>query len=98
MDSKEALIAEEKAAYEAPLNAAIHRARLQPETQDGLETEAKALYARHGDVFANYEEAEYFAMLPLSKSNRQQVLRRALEISRDEYESKQAWAAPESDR
>jgi hypothetical protein len=98
MDSKDVIIEEEKAAYEVPLDSAIHRARLQHETQEGLETEARALYARHSDLFPSYEDAEYFAMLPLSKANRRQVLDTALRFVKEEYESKQSWLAPESDR
>lgn len=98
-NDKRDLIEEEKAALDTPLDAAIHTARLHPDTQEAFETEAKAFYAAHSDVFASYEEAEYFSMLPLNKSGRRQVMDRALQLVKEEQAAKQAWpAAPVSER
>ena len=97
--SKISIIEEERAALDTPLDAGIHTAKLQAETQEELNAEARALYAAHMDVFSTYEEAEYFAMLPLSKANRKQVMGRALELIKEEREAKQAWpVAPVSER
>ena len=95
---KEALIAEEAGACDTPLDAKIHTAQLPPSTQKGIDAETQALYVNHRGVFRDYEDAEYFAMLPLSKEDRVRILARAGELERQGGEAKATWSDPVSSR
>lgn len=97
-DSKQALIEEEKAAYDVPLDSAIHKADVPHETPAELDMEAKTWYSTYMHVFPNFEEAEYFAMLPLSKKDKMGILKRALHFSEEARKLKNKWVAPVSSR
>jgi len=95
---KEALIAEEASACDTPLDAKIHTAQLPPSTQKELDADTQALYVNHRGVFKDYQEAEYFAMLPLSKADRVRILARAGELEKQEARTKSVWSDPVSGR
>ena len=88
---KTQLITEEIDACDTPLNARIHQVDLQPETELELEAETRKVWAKYSDVFKNYEEAEYFSMLPLSTKDRHEIIKRAKDIQRNSMETKKYW-------
>lgn len=96
--TKGELIAEEADACDTPLDAKIHTAQLPPSTQKELDADTQALYVKHSGVFKDYQEAEYFAMLPLSKEDRVRILARAGEFEREEARIKSVWSDPVSSR
>ena len=72
------IIEEESLARDMPLNARIHTAEIPPDDPKQLEVVARSLYNQYRHVFKDYEEAEYFTMLPLSMRQRDHVLARAV--------------------
>ena len=77
------LVAEEMAACDTPLHRAIHTAELASEDLRERDGEVAHLVQKYRDVFSSKEDAEYFAMLPLSVKDRVSVLNRARELRRD---------------
>jgi hypothetical protein len=76
----EELKQEERLAYETPLTARIHRARAPAESMVEAKKEADYVYNKYRGVFAEYEDAELFSMLPLTAQQRDDVIKRAREI------------------
>jgi hypothetical protein len=76
------LVAEEMAAYDTPLHRAIHTAEVLSEDLRERDEEVTHLVQKYRDVFRSKEDAEYFAMLPLSVKDRVSVLNRARELCR----------------
>ena len=83
--------AEENAARDAPLDARIHTVEMPPDDEKGLSVDAREVYNEHRHLFKNYEEAEYFAMLPLSMKQREHVLARAVQFSERDREQKRLY-------
>ena len=76
------LVAEEMEAYDTPLHRAIHTADVPSEDLRERDGEVDQLVQKYRDVFTSKEDAEYFAMLPLSVKDRVSVLNRARELRR----------------
>jgi hypothetical protein len=71
------LIDEEAAAFDVPLANKIHTAALLSEDMKQRDAEIAKIASEYEDAFKTKEDAEYFAMLPLSRSDRVRVLDRA---------------------
>ena len=84
----ENIIEEESLARDMPLNARIHTAEIPPDDPKQLEVVARSLYNQYRHVFKDYEEAEYFTMLPLSMRQRDHVLARAVAFHGQALEEK----------
>ncbi len=85
---KMAVAYEESLARDTPLTAAIHTAQLPPDDARSLEAVARDVYGTYRHIFKNFEEAEYFAMLPLSVKQRDHVLARAVALYERAQEEK----------
>jgi len=72
----------ERKAYDE-VNESVAKARLPPETIESAEKELDAMYLLHGHHFASREDSDFFAMLPLSKQQRLDVIQRARQIERE---------------
>jgi hypothetical protein len=95
---KSMLAEEEKKACDTPLGARIHTAQLPPDCEAEAGREAMRVHARYGDLFKNYEEAEYFSMLPLDKAARETVLKRAIALELESKADVNAWSHPCSEK
>jgi hypothetical protein len=99
MKMRELVALEEKAGRDAPLDARIHTVDMPPDDEKGLSIAAREVYNENRTLFKSYEEAEYFAMLPLSMKQRDHVLARAVQFSeRDREEKKLYESMVQSDR
>ena len=96
MDERAALIEEEKLGCDTPLGARIHTVPSPLETDREIEVEAERLYTQGRGIFKTLQEAEYFSMLPLSKQERLDIIRRTLEIEQEDTETKAIWSQQES--
>jgi hypothetical protein len=76
-EEKAAILREETNAYDTPLDARIHTAKLSSEGLAERDQELTDIASGHRDDFTSYEDAIFFAMLPLSVSDRAFVLKRA---------------------
>ena len=75
---EDGIIAEEKKAYDTPLDARIHRVPVPMDcTDDDVTRKANKLIRDFGDVFKTKEDCTYFSMLPLSKKDQLDVLTKA---------------------
>lgn len=82
--SRNELVAEELAACDTSLSSRIHSADLVTDSIGERDAELDRMASRYEDVFKNKQDAVYFAMLPLSRAERDTVLVRAREIMRTE--------------
>ena len=94
---KEDLIAEEKAALDAPLNARIHTVDLPPQSKEEVEAQCDKLWRRF-PCFKTKEDAMYFSMLPLSRQDSVAVLAKAMEIEKQMQDDTMKWKDPVSTR
>lgn len=82
-ERKRSIAEEELAALETPVAASINTVPVPVDTP--LEFDAKVMKTmQQFPVFKSRADAEYFSMLPLSRKDSINVLRRALEIQKDE--------------
>ncbi len=88
---QEVVALEERAARDTPLDATIHTADLPPDDEKGLAIDAREVYNAHRHLFKSYEEAEYFAMLPLSTKKREHVPARAVYFGERAREEKRLY-------
>ena len=79
---------EESLARDMPLDASIHTVNLPPDDPKRLEVVAREVYTQYRHIFKDYEEAEYFTMLPLSMKQREHVLTRAVALHERAVEEK----------
>jgi len=77
------LLAEEQKARDLPLTHAIHTAEVPSEDIAQRDIDVGRLADKYNNVFKTREDAEYFAMLPLSRTDRELVLARALHIEKN---------------
>ena len=91
MKMREVVALEEKEGRDAPLDARIHTVSMPPDDEKGLSVDAREVYNEHRHLFKSYEEAEYFAMLPLSMKQREHVLARAVQLSERDREQKRLY-------
>ena len=91
MKMRDVIALEEKASRDAPLDARIHTVDMPPDDEKGLSIAAREVYNEHRHLFKSYEEAEYFAMLPLSMKQREHVLARAVQFSDRDREEKRLY-------
>ena len=85
---KMAVAYEESLARDTPVTAAIHTVELPPDDAKSLEAVARDVYGEYRHIFKNFEEAEYFSMLPLSVKQRDHVLSRAVALHDRKQEEK----------
>jgi hypothetical protein len=64
-----------------PVSDNVLNAELPPETFHEYGLKRDQYFVKHGHLFKTYEDCEYFNMLPLSKKQKDHVLRRALELN-----------------
>ena len=82
---------EESLARDMPLDASIHTVNLPPDDPKQLEVVAREVYTQYRHIFKDYEEAEYFTMLPLSMKQRDHVLTRAVALHERRIEEKKLY-------
>jgi hypothetical protein len=71
---------EERVAMDTPEEAAIHTANLSRETISERAAELERLADEYRGAFSSYEDAMYFAMLPLTDTTRKSILVRARQL------------------
>jgi hypothetical protein len=79
------VLEEEKEAFEVDLNSKIHTANLLQEDMGRRDTEIQSVAGGFANVFKNQDDAELFAMLPLSVSERIRIIERARAFVLDQY-------------
>ena len=75
--STEKILVEEQEGRDLSLSHAIHTADVPSEDISQRDKDIERLANKYEDVFKSREDAEYFAMLPLSRQDRERVLVRA---------------------
>jgi hypothetical protein len=75
--SDDDLLAEEKSGRDFPAQRSIDTAEIPSEDIAERDKYIERLATKYEDVFKTREDAEYFAMLPLSDADRDRVLSRA---------------------
>ena len=87
-EHKRTIAEEELSALETPVAARINAVPVP--LDNPVEFDAKVMKTmQQFPVFKTREDAEYFSMLPLSRKDSINVLHRALEIQREESQTKQ---------
>jgi len=71
---------EEEDAFDADLSQAIHRVELSSDCVSERNAELNRIADKYSGVFKSRADAEYFAMLPLTSVDREQVLQRSRQI------------------
>jgi hypothetical protein len=94
---KEKLIKEEKSALDTPIDARIHTAELPPQTEKEVEDYCDKMWRQY-PCFKTKEDAMYFSMLPLSRTDSTLVLKRAMEIEKQTQKESDKWRDPISAR
>jgi len=61
------------------------------ESVETLERDARAVFAQYRHIFPTFEDAEYFAMLPLSARDRDLILKRTYELDTEVALAKAEW-------
>lgn len=91
MEEQKRVIAEEEAlALETLPSARINNVPLPIETAAEFDAKVDKL-RRQFPVFVSREDAEYFSMLPLSRTDSMAVLKRAMELQAEEEEHRDDW-------
>ena len=83
-EHKKTLLEEELLACDTDPSARIHTAELVSDDMADRDHELSVLADQYSDVFKNRDDAMYFAMLPLSATDRKSVLDRARDIMKAE--------------
>lgn len=91
------LIQEEKAALDTPINARIHTVELPPQTEKEVDEYADKLWRTY-TCFKTKEDAMYFSMLPLSRTDSALVLAKAMDIEKQNKKESDTWKEPVSTR